>query len=147
MCISWNNKSVFAELRIYYVANPPVAKPGQSRQKMNPEVQLQNYSYIHETFCQTNVHAKHGHFRRFRIQSGKAVISFVMSGSPFVCSLYQLVPHWKDFSKILYWRLLLKCFGKNQILLKSDIYIRHFRRKYVLLLPTTKICHKITLIE
>ena len=82
------------------MAGLPVAKPGQSRQKMNPEVQLQDYSYIHEMFCQTNVHAKHGRFRRFRIQSQEVLISFVMSDSLFFCSLYHLVSHWTDFSQI-----------------------------------------------
>ena len=62
-----SKSSKYARLRIYYVAGLPVVKPGQSRQNINPEVQLQNYSYIYETFCQTNVHAKLGNFRRFRI--------------------------------------------------------------------------------
>ena len=117
---------------------------GQSRQKMNPEVQPQNYSYIHEMFCQINVHAKRSYFRRLCIQSRKLRISFVMS-----VGMYELGSQWTDLSEMRYWRLLLKSVETIQILLKSDKNIDHFRRrrKYVLLLPATKIFHKITLFE
>jgi hypothetical protein len=48
----------------------------------------------------------------------KSAYRFVMSGSPFVCPLYQFVSHWTDFSEISYWKHLLKCFEKIQVLLK-----------------------------